>query len=165
MNEHEEGEAEEQNEGEIDPHFWLDPTRVIGYVETIRDAFSEAEPGGAAAYAANATAYIEQLEALDMWIEDQVATVPARHRLLVMNHVSHGYYADRYGLRIVGAVIPSVATGESPTAKQLTELTKVIESEGVRAIFVELGENPELADQIAAETGIVVVDNCATTRS
>jgi len=86
-----------------------------------------------------------------------VATLPEEDRLLVMNHVSHGYFADRYGFRIAGAVIPSVATGESPTAKQLAALTETIRAEGVRAIFVELGENPQLADQIAAETEVVVV--------
>jgi ABC-type Zn uptake system ZnuABC Zn-binding protein ZnuA len=145
--------------GEGDPHFWLDPTLVAGYVENIRDAFSAADPAGKAEYTANAEAYVAKLEELDAWIEEQVATLPEEDRLLVMNHVSHGYYADRYGFRIAGAVVPSVATGESPTAKQLAALTETIRAEGVRAIFVELEENPQLADQIAAETGIVVVDD------
>ena len=161
----EEGQAtsEEEPEGdhghEADPHFWLDPTLVIAYVENIRDAFIAADPEGEAEYTANAEAYVAELEELDAWIESQVATLPEEDRLLVMNHVSHGYFADRYGFRIAGAVVPSVATGESPTAKQLTGLTETIRAEGVRAIFVELEENPQLADQIAAETGIVVVDD------
>ena len=149
----------EEGQAEADPHFWLDPTLVAGYVENIRDAFIAADPAGEAAYTANAEAYVAELEELDAWIEEQVATLPEEDRLLVMNHVSHGYFADRYGFRIAGAVIPSVATGESPTAKQLAELTETIRSQGVRAIFVELEENPQLADQIAAETGIVVVDD------
>ena len=132
---------------------------MIAYVENIRDAFIAADPEGKAEYTANAEAYVAKLEELDAWIEDEVATLPEEDRLLVMNHVSHGYFADRYGFRIAGAVIPSVATGESPTAKQLAELTETIRAEGVRAIFVELEENPQLADQIAAETGIVVVDD------
>jgi ABC-type Zn uptake system ZnuABC Zn-binding protein ZnuA len=152
------GDGEEAPD-EGDPHFWLDPTLVAGYVENIRDAFSAADPAGKAEYTANAEAYVAKLEELDAWIEDEVATLPEEDRLLVMNHVSHGYFADRYGFRIAGAVIPSVATGESPTAKQLAELTETIRAEGVRAIFVELEENPQLADQIAAETGIVVVDD------
>ncbi len=143
---------------ETDPHFWLDPTRVVTYVENIRDAFVAADPGGAAEYRANAEAYIEQLEALDTWIEAQVSTVPERDRALIMSHVSHGYFADRYGLRIVGALVPSVATGEAPSARHLTDLTETIRSEGVRAVFVELGESPRLARQIAAETGVAVLD-------
>jgi len=151
--------GEPLHENEADPHFWLDPTLVVAYVENIRDAFVAADPAGAAEYEANAAAYIAELDDLDAWIREQVATLPEQDRLLVMNHVSHGYFADRYGFRIAGAVIPSVATGESPTARQLADLTETIRSEGVRAIFVELEENPQLADQIAAETGIAVVDD------
>lgn len=162
LHEHEGEEEGHEGEGEgheADPHFWLDPTLVIAYVENIRDAFIAADPEGKAEYTANAEAYVTKLEELDAWIEDEVATLPEADRLLVMNHVSHGYFADRYGFRIAGAVVPSVATGESPTAKQLAELTETIRAEGVRAIFVEREENPQLADQIAAETGIVVVDD------
>ena len=149
--------GEPLHEDAADPHFWLDPTLVVAYVENIRDAFIASDPEGEAEYTANAEAYVAELEELDAWIESQVAALPEEDRLLVMNHVSHGYFADRYGFRIAGAVIPSVATGESPTAKQLAALTETIRAEGVRAIFVELEENQQLADQIAAETGIVVV--------
>jgi ABC-type Zn uptake system ZnuABC Zn-binding protein ZnuA len=144
---------------ETDPHFWLDPVLVKAYVANIRDAFTKADPGGAARYDANAAAYTSRLDELNAWIKSQVATVPAANRLLVMNHASHGYYADRYGFSVVGTVIPSVGTGETPTAKQLGDLTAAIRASGARAIFVEIEENPKLARQIAAETGITVVDD------
>ncbi|MEI6449594.1 MAG: metal ABC transporter substrate-binding protein [Actinomycetes bacterium] len=144
---------------ETDPHFWLDPVLVKSYVATIRDAFAKADPDGAAEYEANAAAYTAQLDKLNAWIESQVAPVPAANRKLVMNHASHGYFADRYGFSVVGTVIPSVGTGETPTAKQLSDLTAAIRTSGARAIFVEIEENPKLAEQIAAETGIAVVDD------
>ena len=143
--------------GETDPHFWLDPELVKTYVANLRDAFTEADPAGAAAYAANAAAYDEKLDALDAWIADQVAQVPQADRKLVMNHASHGYFADRYGFQVVGTVLPGAGTSESPTAQQLGELTRAIRDGGARAIFVETDENPELAEQIAAETGVSVV--------
>ena len=132
---------------------------VKTYVTTIRDAFKKADPAGAATYDANAAAYSKRLDELDAWIKRQVATVPAADRLLVMNHASHGYYADRYGFSVVGTVIPGVGTGETPTAKQLSDLTAAIRTSGAKAIFVEIEENPKLAEQIAAETGITVVDD------
>ena len=144
---------------ESDPHFWLDPVLVKTYVANIRDAFAKADPGGAAEYAANAAAYTKRLDELDAWITSQVATVPVADRKLVMDHASHGYFADRYGFSVVGTVIPSVGTGETPTAKQLSDLTAAIRASGAKAIFVETGENPKLAEQIAAETGITVVDD------
>jgi ABC-type Zn uptake system ZnuABC Zn-binding protein ZnuA len=144
---------------EADPHFWLDPLLVKTYVATISEAFKKADPAGAATYAANAAAYTTRLEELDAWITSQVGTVPAADRKLVMNHASHGYYADRYGFSVVGTVIPSSSTGETPTAKQLGDLTAAIRASGAKAVFVEIDENPKLAEQIAAETGITVVDD------
>jgi ABC-type Zn uptake system ZnuABC Zn-binding protein ZnuA len=147
----------ELEEGETDPHFWLDPEQVKAYVRNIATALGEADPAGAATYAANAKSYEAQLDAVDSWIREQVAQVPQGDRKLVMDHASHGYFADRYGFTIVGTVIPSAATGESPTARQLSDLTRTIGETGVKAIFVEAGENPELAEQIGAETGVKVV--------
>jgi ABC-type Zn uptake system ZnuABC Zn-binding protein ZnuA len=143
--------------GETDPHFWLDPELVKTYVKNIEAAFSTADPAGAATYAANAAAYDARLDALDAWIKEQVAQVPQAERKLVMDHASHGYFADRYGFTIVGTVIPGAATGESPTARQLSDLTRTIREARVKAIFVEASENPQLAEQIGAETGVKVV--------
>lgn len=140
-----------------DPHYWLDPVLVEQYTKNIAAAFAKADPAGAADYQANATAYNAQLESLNTWIRDQVKTIPPEKRLLVMNHVSHGYYADRYGFRIVGAVIPSAVSDEAPTARQLADLTATIRRDHVKAIFVELGESDKVADQIAAETGVKVI--------
>jgi ABC-type Zn uptake system ZnuABC Zn-binding protein ZnuA len=144
-------------DGGADPHFWLDPVLAGKYVAAIRDAFVAADPAGAAEYEANAAAYQKQLDELDVWIRTQVADVPEQRRKLVMNHASHGYFADRYGLEVVGTVLPGVSTGETPTARQLSDLVAAIESSGARAIFVEIDENPDLARQIAAETGVAVI--------
>jgi zinc/manganese transport system substrate-binding protein len=151
------GEAALEHATEPDPHFWLDPILVIKYVQNIRAAFVKADPAHAATYQAKAAAYEGKLRRLDAWIRAQVATVPPASRLLVMDHLSHGYFADRYGFRIIGAVIPSVSTGDIVGAKQLAQLVKAIETTGVKAIFVELGENPDLARQIAAEAHVKVV--------
>ena len=141
----------------VDPHWWLDPVDVITYVTNIRDALVAADPPGAGIYQANAAAYIQKLKALDAWIRAQVATVPPAGRLLVMNHLSHGYFADRYGFKVVGAVIPSVTAGAAVTPAQMASLVRTIERLHVKAIFVELEENPKLADQIASAAHVKVV--------
>ena len=152
-------EGDAAHEAEADPHFWLDPTLAMRYVSTIRDALIELDPAGAGEYRRNADRYIAELDELDRWIAEQIETIPPADRQLVMNHVSHGYFADRYGLRIVGAVIPSVSSGDTPSARDLAGLTATIRDTGVKAIFVDSGENPELSRQIARETGIRVVDD------
>jgi ABC-type Zn uptake system ZnuABC Zn-binding protein ZnuA len=140
-----------------DPHFWLDPNNAIQYVENIRDGLTQADPPGAETYKRNADAYIAQLKELDAWIRQQVDQIPPARRLLVTNHESFGYFADRYGFQIVGAIVPSVSSSASPSAQQMAELVRQIRQSGAPAIFLETGTNPQLADQIAGETGAKVV--------
>jgi ABC-type Zn uptake system ZnuABC Zn-binding protein ZnuA len=147
---------------EGDPHFWLDPNNAIQYVANIRDALSHADPAGAATYTANANAYIAKLKELDAWIVEQVKQVPPERRLLVTNHESFGYFADRYGFTIVGTIVPSVSTGASPSAQQMAQLVDRIKAAKVKAIFLETGANPQLAKQVAQETGIKVVTELYT---
>lgn len=143
--------------GETDPHFWLDPNLVERYVITIRDAYRRADPAGDASYDAAAADYIARLRQLDGWVRQKIDQVPPAERILVTEHESLGYYADRYGIRIVGTVIPSVTSDDTPTARQLADLTATIERTGARAIVVDRGENPQLARQVAAEAGVPVV--------
>ena len=149
--------ASGQSQREKDPHFWLDPLLVVRYVENIRDGLSEADPAGASTYAANADRYIQALKQLDQWIRTQVAPVPPARRLMVTNHESLGYFADRYGFTIVGMIIPSISTGSSPSARQMARLADQIRAAGAPAIFLETGANAQLAKQVAQEGGVHVV--------
>jgi ABC-type Zn uptake system ZnuABC Zn-binding protein ZnuA len=146
----------------LDPHFWLDPIDVITYVQNIRDAFATMDPINASSYASNAENYIVQLNSLDQWIQNQVSTIPSQSRLLVTNHETFGYYADRYGFTIVGAVIPSTSTDASPSAQQMANLITTIKADKVKAVFLEVGSNPDLAQQVATETGIKIVESLYT---
>jgi len=156
------GEEGESSGGGADPHFWLDPILTQSYVDTIAGAFEKADPDHADEYAVNASAFKDRLVELDEFTRRTVASVPEDRRKLIMNHASHGYWADRYGFEVVGAVIPSVSTGSAPTARDLADLLEVIEREGVPAIFVQVGENPQLAERIAADAGVTVVDDLYT---
>ena len=156
------GEPPRDETGNVDPHFWLNPINVITYVSNIRDALIQADPEGRAVYSSNAQAYVAQLHALDQWIQEQVQTIPPAQRKIITNHESFGYYADRYNFKIVGTVIPSFSSLASPSAQQMADLIDRIRQSGARVIFLETGANPQLADQIAQETGIQVVSDLYT---
>jgi ABC-type Zn uptake system ZnuABC Zn-binding protein ZnuA len=145
-----------------DPHFWLDPNYGIHYVEQIRDGFIAVDPEGEAIYTQNAADYIQELEKLDDWIAEQVEQIPVERRLLVTNHESFGYFADRYGFQVVGTIVPSFSTGSSPSAQQLVQLVEAIKTTKAPAIFLESGTNPELAEQVAREAGVEVVVDLLT---
>jgi len=152
---------DEENAGQLvgDPHMWLDPNLVITYVENIRDGLIEVDADGAEIYKANADAYIAQLKDLDKWIVEQVDTIPAERRLLVTNHEAVGYFAERYGFEVVGAVIPSLSTDAGTSAKEMSSLIEQVKSSGAPAIFLGEVENADLANQIAEESGVKVVNN------
>jgi ABC-type Zn uptake system ZnuABC Zn-binding protein ZnuA len=147
---------------DADPHFWLDPVFAVRYVQNIRDGLIGIDPAGETTYRANADAYVARLKELDGWIRSQVASIPPAERMLVTNHESLGYFADRYGFRIIGTVIPSVSTEASPTARQLARLVDGLKAAGARAVFLETGANPQLARQVAEEAGIKVVTELFT---
>ena len=145
----------EHNQG--DPHTWMNPVNVLQYVSNIRDGLSKADPAGSAVYAANAEAYDAQLKALDEWIRGKVAQIPPERRLLVTNHDSLGYFAEAYGFKLIGTVIPGISTDASTSAQEVASLIQTIRSTGAPAIFVDASENPKLAEQIASESGAKVV--------
>lgn len=148
-----------QEEGQTitDPHMWLDPNRVIQYVETIRDGLSQADPDGAAIYKSNADTYIAKLQELDTWVQEQVAQIPPDQRLLVTNHESLGYFSERYGFTNVGEILQSVSSVASASARQMAALIDQVKATGARAVFLDASDNPDLAIQIAEETDVKVV--------
>lgn len=154
--------SSERMDEQLDPHFWLDPVNIKTYVRNIRDALIEMDPAGRDDYERNAGQYILQLDELNTWIDGEVAQIPPENRLLVTNHESFGYFADRYGFKIIGTIIPSVSSGSTPTALQLTDLIGKIQYAKVKAIFLEAGSNPELAQTIASETGVTIVTGLLT---
>ncbi len=141
-----------------DPHMWLDPNLVITYVENIRDGLIQVDAEGAETYTANADAYIAQLKDLDKWIVEQVSAIPAERRLLVTNHEAMGYFAERYGFVIVDTILPSFSSEAGASAQEIVAAVESVKSSGAPAIFLGEVENADLANQIAAETGVKVVD-------
>lgn len=154
------GELVEEHTG--DPHFWLDPTQVIHYVENIRDGLTQVDPDGAAIYKANADAYIQKLHALDSNIKNQVSVIPAAQRKLVTDHDTFGYFADHYGFEIVGMIVPSFSTADSTSAQELAQLVDAVKATGARAIFLDVSTNPQVAEQLARETGARVITGLYT---
>ena len=147
----------EDNPQETDPHAWQDVTNVILYTQNVRDALIAIDPTNKDKYTVNANGYIQMLQALDGWVKTEVAAIPVDKRKLVTNHDALGYFARRYGFRIIGAVIPSATTeAADPSAKETADLLNIIKSNGVRAIFSENMANPKLAQTLSQEAGVQV---------
>lgn len=139
--------------GKVDPHWWHDPVDAQAAVARIRETLDRADPRGAPVYQARATSYLTKLGVLDKGIQACLATIPRGERTLVTDHDAFAYFAKRYGIAVVGAVIPSQSTQAQPSAADVKRLIGLIRARRVRAIFPESSLNARLAQAIARETG------------
>jgi ABC-type Zn uptake system ZnuABC Zn-binding protein ZnuA/ABC-type Mn2+/Zn2+ transport system permease subunit len=136
-----------------DPHWWHDPRNAEAAVAAIERHLAAADPSHRRLFERNLRAYLARLHELDAGIERCVAAVPVARRKLVTDHDALGYFARRYGIEVVGAVIPSQTTQAQPSAKDLSALAAQIEREHVAAIFPESSLSASVAEAIADQTG------------
>ena len=147
------GESSGAEASRYDPHWWHDPRNAEAAVREIERRLAAADPGEKAEFRKNAARYLAKLRALDGGIAKCMGTVPASQRRLVTDHDAFGYFADRYGIEVVGAVVPSQTTQAQTSAKELSELARTIEAENVKAVFPESSLTPKVVEAIAAQTG------------
>lgn len=147
-------------DGQTNPHLWLDVANAELYADRIEAALAAADPAHAAAYRAGHDAYRARLVELDSWARGQLAALPAANRRIVSYHDALPYFCRAYGLVVVGNVV--TAPGQDPSAKEIEALIDAMRSNGVRAIFSEAQFSPELARTIAAEAGATVVSDLYT---
>jgi ABC-type Zn uptake system ZnuABC Zn-binding protein ZnuA/ABC-type Mn2+/Zn2+ transport system permease subunit len=139
--------------GKHDPHWWQDPRNAIAAVRAIAAALSRADPAHAAAYRANADAYVARLRRLDARVAGCVARLAPARRKLVTDHDAFNYYARRYGFRVVGAVIPAQTTLAEASAGELARLVRQIRREHVLAVFPEESVSAKVAEAVARQAG------------
>jgi ABC-type Zn uptake system ZnuABC Zn-binding protein ZnuA len=144
-----------QVDGESDPHIWQDPRNAERMAANVERGLAAAEPAAAASFEANLASYTAQLRALDAEVERQLGSLA--NKKVVTNHDAFGYYLDRYGLELVGSVIPSFDTSAELSGRDIRDLVAKIRATKVKAVFSESSLPPKAAETIAAEAGVKVV--------
>jgi zinc/manganese transport system substrate-binding protein len=141
--------------GAPDPHLWMDPLAIKSIVAALSDELKkdfDLEVSSHAIHLQN------QLVTLNTEVTTIVAQIPQNDRKLVTGHESMGYFAERYGFKLVGVIIPSLSSQAGVSAADLAELKKSIQENQVKAILTELGTSPTVAKAIGDETGVKVVE-------
>jgi ABC-type Zn uptake system ZnuABC Zn-binding protein ZnuA/ABC-type Mn2+/Zn2+ transport system permease subunit len=139
--------------GQHDPHWWFDARNAVAAVQAIAAAMAQADPAHAAAYRANAARYVARVRGTDAAIAACLSRLGPSERALVTSHDAFNYFAPRYGLHIVGAVIPAQTTQAQPSARELADLVALIRRQRVRAVFAEKSVSPKVAEAVAREAG------------
>jgi zinc/manganese transport system substrate-binding protein len=138
----------------VDPHAWQDAANGQRYARAIRDALIAVDPAGSEDYAAWAEIYLAELRAVDAWVRQQIARLPAERRILVTSHDALGYFARAYGMEI--RTVEGMAPGQEPDAAHIAELISLIRTRQLRAVFIETMASAKVIERIGAEGGAVL---------
>lgn len=134
---------------EKNPHVWLSISKDIEQVKNIAAQLEEADPAHADAYEANAKAYIEKLTALKQEMHASLDGVP--HKEIVTFHEAFPYFAEEFGLHIIGVI--EREPGSEPTPEELETTIDQVNQLPVKVLFTEPQYSPVAAQTIAGETG------------
>ncbi|HVP21170.1 MAG TPA: metal ABC transporter substrate-binding protein [Anaerolineaceae bacterium] len=145
----------DQAVGAEDPHLWTDPVDMQAIVTALA---AQIKTDLGIDLSSRATDLEARLASLHQEVLAKVNSLPQANRKLVTGHESMGYFAQRYGFKLVGAIIPSLSTQSEVSASDLAALKQQIEDNQVKAIFTELGTPKAVSDAIGAETGVKVIE-------
>ena len=143
----------ENDKGEtLDPHFWLDPTRMAQAASLVADQLIAAGVPATVAEA-NATTYANEAKAAEAQANAILQSIPPSTRKLITNHDALGYFAQRFGFTVIGTVIPGGSTLAEPSAADVRQLAQLIRTNNLPAIFSESTTSPQFVETIAREAG------------
>jgi len=122
-----------------DPHYWLSVPNAKIMSKNIADLLDRADPARKQTHAANLAAFTARLDGLDRDIRNGLTGLTRKE--LITHHNAWGYFADAYGLKVVGTF--EVSPGKEPTPQQIADLQAKVKEYGIRTVFSE----PQLSDQ------------------
>ena len=137
--------------GKPNPHAWMSPQRTVAYVDRLEQAFRELDPAGTDQFAANASAYKQQLRQLDRELRTALQSLPPDQRVLVSCEGAFTYLASDYGLD--EAYLWPVNAESQVTPKRMARLIKTVRDRRIPAIFCESTVSDKAQRQVAAESG------------
>ena len=138
--------ASPQYDDQFDPHVWMDVKNWMLVAEKIRDELSTFDPDNAAAYSANADAYLAQLQELEAWVQEQTAAVPEGQRLLVTAHDAFHYFAKGYGFEVYAP--QGISTESEAGVEDIRRTIDIVVERNIPAIFVESSVPPDVVEAI-----------------
>jgi ABC-type Zn uptake system ZnuABC Zn-binding protein ZnuA len=127
------------------PHYWLDPENVKFILQEILDNLVKVAPEDAEYFKSNMNSYVRTLNTkIAEWTS---LTKPLKGTKLVTYHTSFSYFAERFGLSVVGYVEPK--PGIPPTPSHSTELIQLMRNSGVKIVGLEQYFEDNTPQQIA----------------
>ncbi len=136
---------------EFDPHIWFDVTLWIQGVEQVRDTLMAQDPANAAAYEANAAAYLDELADLHAYVRAQAARVPEERRVLITAHDAFNYFGRAYGFEVMG--LQGISTVAEAGTADVQSLADYIATHRIPALFIESSVPVRNVEAVQAAVG------------
>ncbi|MFB4169348.1 metal ABC transporter solute-binding protein, Zn/Mn family [Virgibacillus sp. JSM 102003] len=150
-NHKEESEHAEHNHGDVNPHIWLDPKRMIEMSGYIKDKLTEMNPENKQVYTQNFNALKKDLVALDNRFKETLQ--PKDYKEILVSHAAYGYWEERYGIEQIA--ISGLSSSDEPSQKELTEIIDLAEEKKLDYVIFEQNGSDDVSkiiqDQIGAE--------------
>jgi manganese/iron transport system substrate-binding protein len=148
--------------GNPNPHAWMSPTNALIYVENIRRALVQHDPGNAETYDRNAAAYSQRIRELDAPLRQRLAAIPEGQRWLVTSEGAFSYLARDYGLREL--YLWPINAEEQGTPQQVRRVIDTVRRNRIPVVFSESTISDRPARQVAREArarygGVLYVDS------
>ena len=121
--------------GQYDPHVWMDVTGWKKAAEAVRDSLIKFRPALADTFRTNAARYLGELDKLDKYVRDAVASVPKETRVLITAHDAFNYFGRAYDFDVQG--IQGISTESEAGLKRIQELVDLLVKRRIGAVFVE----------------------------
>ncbi|MGH6852528.1 MAG: metal ABC transporter substrate-binding protein [Methylocella sp.] len=144
-------ELREEGRTGLDPHAWQSIDNAKIYIANIRDGLIAADPGGEAAYRANAESYLAKLDTLAVEVKREIAKIPPGRRQIITTHDAFGYFGTAYGFRFIAP--EGISTETEASARDVAKIIRQIKAQKIPAVFLENVTDPRLVRSIAAESG------------
>ena len=129
-----------------DPHFWFDPLNWQLTAENLADALAEFDPANAAAYQANAAAYIEDLNLLYNWAEAGLRSIDEEQRYLVTSHDAFQYFGAAFGWRM--EAIQGLSTEDEAGVGDIQQTVDFVIDHDIPVLFVESSIPPDTIEAV-----------------
>ena len=150
-------EAGEEPEFRFDPHVWTSPKGARIQVANLGAGLAAAAPDAASSINAATASYLEDIDALDQWAAEAIATVPEGQRVLFTSQDAFGYFSRDYGIRFIGAALSDFNEQQDATADHIAKAVAAVKESGAVALFAENSNNSKSIEAIARAAGVTPI--------
>jgi zinc transport system substrate-binding protein len=147
---HDDGEEHGQHHhGDLDPHIWLDPLRLLEVSDIVKEELISLNPQAKEAYEKNFASLQEDLTELDKQFIAVLENKKNKH--ILVSHAAYGYWEDRYGIEQIA--VNGLSSSNEPSQKELTNIINRTKEYGLDYIFFEQNVSNRVSEIIQAEIG------------